>query len=563
MARASTDSARKRTRALHEQEDASLSAKKRRLQASSDLPSAAVKVPSVANGDSKQRGRRAAAAQADSRDVPSSEDKGTTNSAHRQPERLAKGKRQAKKPQPAASTDLQKSSVYDVPDSDEDELTTAAVKPRPRRQTLGTAAAAKNEPGPSVAVNGDEHVKRKRGRPDKVDRGESATAQSSDAAPPEAGAGVSTRRAGRLGARRSPSRDLLQTEERESDGKPVQKLRRPRATTNGRTEDAPMPKGILTPRKGKPDGDRLRRSVVFDDDRGDEETPDERPAETPSRSTRKRSQADEATKTEVQEMDEGPETDQEEDDEVCAICSKPDSAPPNEIVFCDNCDMAVHQECYGLAEIPEGDWICRNCSQDDAPSANSLGPRQPHSAVAARDVQRPDIPNFEQHLRSAQRVLLDRCTGRRRIKLRGQDEAYEKAYQLIEQTVVAGEGNSMMVIGARGCGKTTLIESILADMSRLHEGQFHVVRLSGFIHTDDKLALREIWRQLGKEMEVEDELVNKAGSPDTMDERRSFADHGRLPTTPILWLRYSLSCRTPPKSPRRRTASRLGRSSSS
>lgn len=41
--------------------------------------------------------------------------------------------------------------------------------------------------------------------------------------------------------------------------------------------------------------------------------------------------------------------------------------------------------------------------------------------------------------------------------------------------------------------------------------QFHVVRLSGFIHTDDKLALREIWRQLGKEMEVEDELVNKVG----------------------------------------------------
>ena len=37
-----------------------------------------------------------------------------------------------------------------------------------------------------------------------------------------------------------------------------------------------------------------------------------------------------------------------------------------------------------------------------------------------------------------------------------------------------------------------------------------MVRLSGFIHTDDKLALREIWRQLGKEMEVEEDVVNKA-----------------------------------------------------
>lgn len=30
------------------------------------------------------------------------------------------------------------------------------------------------------------------------------------------------------------------------------------------------------------------------------------------------------------------------------------------------------------------------------------------------------------------------------------------------------------------------------------------MRLNGFIHTDDKLASREIWRQLGREMEVED-----------------------------------------------------------
>jgi origin recognition complex subunit 4 len=55
-----------------------------------------------------------------------------------------------------------------------------------------------------------------------------------------------------------------------------------------------------------------------------------------------------------------------------------------------------------------------------------------------------------------------------------------------------------------------LVESVITDLSKHHEGQFHVVRLSGFIHTDDKLALREVWRQLGKEMEVEDELVNKA-----------------------------------------------------
>jgi origin recognition complex subunit 4 len=54
-----------------------------------------------------------------------------------------------------------------------------------------------------------------------------------------------------------------------------------------------------------------------------------------------------------------------------------------------------------------------------------------------------------------------------------------------------------------------MLENIISDLSRDHRSDFHVVRLNGFIHTDDKLALKEIWRQLGKEMDVEDDLVNR------------------------------------------------------
>jgi len=54
-----------------------------------------------------------------------------------------------------------------------------------------------------------------------------------------------------------------------------------------------------------------------------------------------------------------------------------------------------------------------------------------------------------------------------------------------------------------------LVESVLSNISVEHRENFHVVRLNGFIHTDDKIALREIWRQLGREMEVEDDLVGK------------------------------------------------------
>lgn len=41
------------------------------------------------------------------------------------------------------------------------------------------------------------------------------------------------------------------------------------------------------------------------------------------------------------------------------------------------------------------------------------------------------------------------------------------------------------------------------------------MRLNGFIHTDDKLALKDIWRQLGKEMQVEDDLLNRVSTSNT------------------------------------------------
>lgn len=54
-----------------------------------------------------------------------------------------------------------------------------------------------------------------------------------------------------------------------------------------------------------------------------------------------------------------------------------------------------------------------------------------------------------------------------------------------------------------------LVESVISDLGKEHRDNFHVVRLNGFIHTDDKLALKETWRQLGREMELEDDVTGK------------------------------------------------------
>ncbi|ORY91078.1 hypothetical protein BCR43DRAFT_498477 [Syncephalastrum racemosum] len=51
------------------------------------------------------------------------------------------------------------------------------------------------------------------------------------------------------------------------------------------------------------------------------------------------------------------------DSDRCAICDSPKTSVNDQILYCDgkDCNIPVHQSCYGIPSIPEGEWYCEKC----------------------------------------------------------------------------------------------------------------------------------------------------------------------------------------------------------
>lgn len=45
----------------------------------------------------------------------------------------------------------------------------------------------------------------------------------------------------------------------------------------------------------------------------------------------------------------------------CSICNDLEFEEDNQILYCDGCNLAVHQVCYGIRNVSKDSWLCKRC----------------------------------------------------------------------------------------------------------------------------------------------------------------------------------------------------------
>ncbi|XP_050359060.1 origin recognition complex subunit 4 [Nymphalis io] len=94
------------------------------------------------------------------------------------------------------------------------------------------------------------------------------------------------------------------------------------------------------------------------------------------------------------------------------------------------------------------------------------------------------------------------------IRFRDHESERNHVYNLISRSIMHGESHSALIIGPRGCGKTTLINSVLQQISKEADliNDAIIIKLNGLIHHDDKIALKSITAQMQLENAVGDRV---------------------------------------------------------
>ncbi|KAF6715469.1 Origin recognition complex subunit 4 [Oryzias melastigma] len=108
-----------------------------------------------------------------------------------------------------------------------------------------------------------------------------------------------------------------------------------------------------------------------------------------------------------------------------------------------------------------------------------------------------------------QRILRERfCHQKLTEGLEGVEAQHKHLEELLRRSAVYGESNSVLIVGPRGAGKSSLLRSVLQELLQEKEVQENLlqVHLNGLLQADDRIALKEITRQLHLENVVGDKV---------------------------------------------------------
>lgn len=76
------------------------------------------------------------------------------------------------------------------------------------------------------------------------------------------------------------------------------------------------------------------------------------------------------------------------------------------------------------------------------------------------------------------------------------NSGYETVFNILEKTVFQRERHSLLLVGPRSSGKSTIVNKALGRLKKKYLNEFLVIHLNASIHSDDNTAVREIARQL-------------------------------------------------------------------
>lgn len=94
------------------------------------------------------------------------------------------------------------------------------------------------------------------------------------------------------------------------------------------------------------------------------------------------------------------------------------------------------------------------------------------------------------------------------LEIFGYEKERTTLLEIVKRSAELGESNSILIIGPRGSGKSMILKSVLEEVTKSKKARENLlqVHLNGLLQTDDKIALKEITRQLHLENAVGDRV---------------------------------------------------------